>query len=122
MSAFDLAGVAALLGVVGAGLKYLLTRWFGREGEREAELSRREKDWMHGVEARLNKIEKAYGVVVGIVHVWIDEIGHDSPSLPVIAAQLKEAFPVDEEIPTELRNLVLRLETKQRQAPRRAVR
>jgi hypothetical protein len=110
-----------MLAVAGGAVKWL----FGLASGREASLNQREKDYRErieaqvaGLEARLNRVERAYGVVVGVVHVWIDEIDHNSPSLPAIAAQLKLAFPVASDMPPELLNLVSRLDVKQKKAAR----
>lgn len=122
-SLFDWAGVAALLGVAGGGIRWLTNSWFGRSDKREADLTMREKQYrdkiegqVAGLEARLNRMERAYGVVVGIVHVWIDEIPHDSPSLAAVSAQLRMAFPASTEMPADLLNLVARLDNKKARA------
>jgi hypothetical protein len=118
-SLFDWAGVAALLGVLGGGARWLAASWFGRADKREADVTMRESLYREKIEKRLatveeraDRIERAYGVVVGICHVWLEEIPHNSPSLPAIAAQLKVVFPLPEEMPADLLNLVARLEGK----------
>lgn len=116
---FDWAGVAALLGVLGAGLKYVLDQWSGRGDKREADITMRERSYRDKIEQRLalveekaERMERAYGLVVGIVHVWIDEIDPEHPSLAAFSVQLKMAFPVPADMPNELVNLVTRLDAK----------
>lgn len=110
-----------MLAVAGGAIKWL----HGLANGREAALTKREIEYRDNIERqiadltrRLARVERSNGVLLGVVHVWIDEIPHDSPSLPGITAQLRSAFPVTEDMPPEFTQLIMRLDGKQSRGAR----
>ncbi|ASP30747.1 hypothetical protein CHH26_11300 [Qipengyuania flava] len=111
----DWGGLAALLAVLGAGIKWLFDQAKG--SGREADLSKREMAYRQQMEVRLSRIERSHGVLLGAVHVIVDEIKRldpDSPALPLVAAQLGAAFPEPEDMPSDLLALMGRLSASRR--------
>lgn len=111
----DWGGLAALLAVLGAGIKWLFDQAKG-DG-READLSKRELAYRQQMEARLSRIERSHGVLLGVVHVIVDEINRldpDSPAIPIVAAQLQAAFPTPEDMPADLLALMGRLAARKK--------
>lgn len=118
---FDWAGIAALLGVAGAGFKYLFDNWGSKNADRDARIEAREERYTSKVEgrlremdARLGQIERAYGLVVGVAHVMVDDLivrNPQSTALAIVAARIREEYPVREEVPSEMLHLLHRLDT-----------
>lgn len=112
--------IAAIATPVGGALGFLARHFFTHRDRREESLLKREREWQAAVESRLAKVEKAYGVVVGVVHVIVDDLEPEHASLGSIRALLKDAFPAVEETPEELLTLIARLDVKERRGRRRA--
>jgi hypothetical protein len=114
----DLTLYSALV-ALGSGAGFIVKTWFGRTDKREADLSQREKDYQARTDKQLADFEKRFAIIervnvvlVGMVHVIIDEIEPESSALEAITRLLKEAYPVPEHTPAELLNLTARLDAK----------
>jgi hypothetical protein len=97
---------------VSGAFGFFVRHFFASRDKREEIILNRERTWMATVEARLAKVERAYGVVVGVVHVIVDDLEPGHSSFLPIRDLLKAAFPVTEETPPELLNLIARLDAK----------
>lgn len=119
-NAYDWAAIAAFLATIGAGFKWLWSNWGSRNADRDARLTAREEKYTAKVEGRLReldermeKVERAYGLVVGVAHVMVDDlmvINPRSAALLMVAERIRTAYPLPEETPTELLHLLGRLD------------
>lgn len=129
--AFDWAGVVALLGMLGGGIAWLwdkltgaITREARQEADRDERIEQREERYIAKVEKRISAMEddlkaikRDYGLVVGIAHVMVDElivVGPISPSLKLVTAKIREAYPVITDTPSEMLHLLQRLDAANR--------
>lgn len=121
--AFDWAAVVSLLGVVGAAIA-----WLWRQAQhlgaaqqpREDGITAREERYMNKVEGRLRemddrlaKMESAFGLVVGVAHVMVDDlivIKPQSLSLRLVAGRIRAAYPKSDDMPGEIIHLLHRLD------------
>lgn len=114
-----------LLAVAGGAVGWFFRTWFGRADKREAELSRRENDYreridrqLEDINARFSKLERANTVLIGVVHVIIDDLEPESGTLDAITALLRDAYPSTEDTPADLLNLTARLDAKTKRRKR----
>lgn len=115
-SGLDWGVIIAAIGLVVGGLKWL----WAKGTNREAAITARERRYIEKVEARieaidgnLTKLQRDFGAVVGASHVLVDQlitIRPASPSLALFAAKLRDAYPVRNEMPSELVMLLLRID------------
>jgi len=113
------AAAVALLGALGAGLKWLLTFLAGRDASRSAklqvwhdELDAREKEFERlqaeqhrKIEQRLEQVEGANRTLLRAVEMLSAALRVSDPSNPAIQrveALLKQAFPADPELPPDM--------------------
>lgn len=119
-SVFDFAGVAAFLAVIGAGLKWIYDNWGVRGADRDDQITAREQRYLAKVEERLReldarvfRVERAYGAVLGVAHVMVDDLIITNPksaALEMVRGQLRAAYPTQTDMPNELYQLAMRLE------------
>lgn len=97
-SALDFAGIAALLAVLGAGIKYLFTMIFTRSDRRIADLEKREAELAKSRDGRVADLEKtvalldqrlgALGELVSnqrmAIHLLVTKIAQDEPDAMVL--------------------------------------
>lgn len=118
-------GTSALVIGFSGGFGWLAKAWVGQAGKRETDLSRREKDYQERIDAQLSQIEQRFArlerantVLVGVVHVIIDDLEPESSTLDAITALLRNAYPVPDDAPADLLNLTARLDAKTRRRKR----
>lgn len=109
----------SVLVALGGGAGFVVKTWFGRTDKREAELTRREQDYQERIdkqlaemEARLARNERANVVLIGVMHVIIDDLEPENSTLQAITKLLKDAYPLTEDTPADLLNLTARLDAK----------
>lgn len=111
-----IAAMVAVLGMAGAALKWLWSAGTGRDrriADREERYIAKVEQRLGELDERLQQIERDYGVVVGVAHVMIDELNAArpaNPSLALVAAKIREAYPLLHETPSELLHLLHRLD------------
>lgn len=111
----DWAGVAAFLAVIGGGLKWLwskLARGVSIEDREERYIAKVERR-IAAIEGELTKIKRDYGLVVGIAHVMVDDllvVNPQSQALAMVAALVREAYPLVTDTPSEMMHLLHRLD------------
>lgn len=113
---YDLAGLAALLAVIGGTVRY----WWTRAGNAAERITEREERYTVKIErrlkemnARLEKMERAYGLVVGIAHVMVDDLiilNPEAVALQMVATRIRDTYPDPAEIPAEMLHLLHRLD------------
>ena len=119
-----IAGVVALLAALGAGLKWLfdftagrndkneasrtakLQTWHDELDEREREFDEKQRAYQAQIEARLSQVEVTNRTLLRAVEMLsasLRVIEPNSPILAQVALLLEQAFPVDHNIPPEMR-------------------
>lgn len=117
---FDWAGLAAFIGMLGTGAAWLFKNWGKSTIDRDDRITAREQAWSAKTEARMvaleenvAKLDRAYGVMIGVGHLMLDELEVHAPaSLALVRAQIRIAYPVDKELPTDLLQFAQRLDRR----------
>lgn len=120
MSLGDLALVLTMLGTLGSGALLLFRAVRKGAATREDSLTAREREHdaiidakLKAMDAALERTNRKYAAMVGAFTVLVDHIVTQQPHDPGVAAlvdKLRQAYPVEAEMPIEFTMLLLRLD------------
>lgn len=125
----DLASLAAILSVLGAGVWKLITATLSASDGREDRLEKRERshdeaidkqirsqnERIASLERTLQTTQRNYTALVATLTILVDQfVASDplNPALSGLAANLKMSFPVEDELPLDLVVLLRRLDAR----------
>lgn len=114
------AGIVAGLAAIGKGIAWMLNWKDARENSRaarlhawEQSLDRREKEHREETEARLGAVESKLSAVSMALFEAIGELQRLDPFSPILASArlvLQQAYPVDPDMPAEIKALIRRVD------------
>lgn len=124
MSAAEIGAIAALLSMLGGGAYTIYNALQKGASSREDSLTKREAAHDETVDRKLReladdhlRLNRKYGALLAALTVMIDHMIAQQPFDPVLATlstTLRKAFPPEEEIPSEMAMLLLRLDGRPR--------
>ena len=124
MSAAEIGAIAALLSMLGGGAWTIYNAVQRGASNREDSLTKREAAHDETVDRKLRelaedhtRLNRKYGALLAALTVMIDHMIAQQPFDPVLgtlSSTLRKAFPPEDEIPSEMAMLLLRLDGRPR--------